>query len=157
MLNSTKCYKNNSICEEFKDYNCVQFLQDSVVVIEENRRKIIFKNKNKECLARVKIDGGLINTSDEKKTDYMLIRCDHDIVYLIELKGGHADEAYKQILNTIKLIKGKIKNATINARIITSKTKTPNIITTEKRRLMEICKQNGGCVIVRTREYTEDL
>lgn len=157
MTNSQKCYGDDSVCKNFEDSDYVKISRAPSVAIEENGKKIIFINKNKECLAHIKVDGGLINTSDEKKVDDILIRCNFNILYIIELKGGHVDRAYQQVLNTMRLIKEKISGAIINVRIIVSRTKTPDLCTSAKRKIQDLCRKNNGNMIIKTRKHEEHL
>lgn len=134
----------------------VEFLCRELIPVEENGKKYTLENTGKECIARIKVDKGLLNTASEKKADYLLIRCEHDIAYFVELKGCDVAKACEQILSTINLLQNIVGSAQgINARIVCSRVPIPDLRTSHYRRLENHCKEKNGTLLVRTKQYSE--
>ena len=115
----------------------------SVIVLKEKgeRRKYQANNNSHEQVIVYRIDGGVIRKDSELKCDYALLT-ESNTLYLVELKGADYDHAVRQILNTIKLLKPDVK--TLNARVVLSKVKTPNILSTDEKQLTRILRQRKG-------------
>lgn len=134
----------------------VEFLRDRLIPVEEKAKKYTLDNTEEECIAKIKVDGGLYPSHSEKKADYLLIRCEHDIAYFVELKGGDVAKACKQILSTIDLLQNIVGSAqSINARIVCSRVPTPDLRSSHYRRLENHCKEKNGTLLVRTKQYSE--
>ena len=119
-------------------------------------KKYTLDNTEEECIAKIKVDKGLLNTASGKKADYLLIRCEHDIAYFVELKGCDVAKACEQILSTIDLLQNIVGSAqSINARIVCSRVSTPDIRSSPYIRLEKHCKTKNGTLLVRTRQYSE--
>jgi len=61
-----------------------------------------FEIVSKEEFTKIKIDGGLITSSQIEKCDFGFIRHTNGDFYFVELKGKDIDKAYNQLINTIK-------------------------------------------------------
>lgn len=134
----------------------VEFLCHERIPVEENGKKYTLENTEKECIARIKVDGGLYPSNSEKKADYLIIRCEHDIAYFVELKGSDINKACEQILSTIDLLQDIVGSAQgINARIVCSRVPTPDLRSSHYRRLENHCKKKNGTLLVRTKQYSE--
>ena len=134
----------------------VEFLRDKFIPVEEKGKKYTLDNTQEECIAKKKVDKGLLNTASEKKADYLLIRCEHDIAYFVELKGCDVSKACKQILSTITLLQNIVGNAQIlNARIVCSRVSTPDIRSSHYINLKNHCKTKNGTLLVKTKQYHE--
>ena len=134
----------------------VEFLRDRLIPVEEKAKKYTLDNTEEECIAKIKVDKGLLNTASGKKADYLLIRCEHDIAYFVELKGCDVAKACEQILSTIDLLQNIVGSAqSINARIVCSRVSTPDIRSTPYIRLEKKKKKKNGTLLVRTRQYSE--
>lgn len=91
------------------DYgNCATQTTNKIITAEENKRKLTIKNPSKKVVSKIKVDGCLVVDSG-KRCDYMFEIIDNptsdkicSVIYL-ELKGGHTEEAYKQLVATIDL------------------------------------------------------
>lgn len=151
------CPQANSICSHKDLINKLHtiFTRNQKIPVEENGKRYYINNLNHECIAKVKIDGGLISSSENSKADYMVIRCDHNIIYIIELKGSDVKKACSQILSTLKILTTLIGTASIHARIICSRVPAPALRSSEHVVLDKYCKKMNGRLDIKVREYTE--
>lgn len=91
--------------------NCVEDLDHSLIKLEENRRKAIFRNPNRVPYRKGKIDGCLVK-AESKKPDYFI--SGEGKTVLVELKGCDVAHACKQLLEAVEhkkikpYLKGKI-------------------------------------------------
>ena len=76
-----------------------QKTRNSKYVSEENNRKHIAVNMDKDDIYHIKIDGVVIakRITGTKRVDYLLLDETKKTAYLIELKGCHVEEAFKQL------------------------------------------------------------
>lgn len=139
----------------FSDSEHTSFLRNKKIIVEENKKKYIANNIKQECIAKVRVDGGLISNQDIGKSDYILIRCEHDIVYIIELKGCDVAKACEQILSTIAYLSFSLRGCTIHGRIICSRAPTPALRSSHYTKLERQCRENGGQLIVKTNQFEE--
>lgn len=150
-------YEKNNLCQFFKDKNYAEINRNPIVPVKENKSAINFFNKNKDCIAKIHIDGGLIKSSEKKKADYMVINCDKKTSYIIELKGCDLVKACSQILSTVNEIKHYIDGSVINARIILTRVISPSLNSSEQKKLQKFCKDKGGTLIIRSALHEEDI
>jgi hypothetical protein len=87
-------------CREFED-------ERTLIVCEEKQTKIIFRNDNKETVAKIRIDGCVITGSAVKKCDYLLLCTKIKKAIFVELKGNKVMTAIEQLSATLdnKIIK----------------------------------------------------
>lgn len=132
------------------------------VALKEKResREYYLHNKSEQEIVIYKIDGGLIDNDKVIKCDYG-IYTERDILYLIELKGCNYLHALEQILNTIDILlkKPNICVKQLNARIVLSRNRTPNILATQEKKLSSLLKReygNGG-LLKQTRRLEDTI
>lgn len=117
------------------------------VVLKEKRESSEYRlhNKAQQDLVVYKIDGGLIKTNNQQRCDYG-IYTEQDVLYLIELKGGDYSHALEQISSSIDILlkKPDINVKQLNARIVLSKCRTPDILTTQEKKLNNLLKNKYG-------------
>lgn len=156
-VSTSSCPPEYGICSNVIFLNSADtaFLQTKKIVVEENRRKYTANNVNEECVARVKVDGGIIKDSLISRSDYMLIRCEKNIVYLIELKGGDVAKACEQIIATAGYFSSILQGATLHARVICSRAPTPALRSSQYARLERHCRSHNGNLIVRVNQFEE--
>ena len=80
--------------------NCLIETYKNVIVCEENKRKILFFNKNNKKVIKIIIDNCQIENG---------LRCDFLVIFnnlqnFIELKGNDISHAFKQLERTINLL-----------------------------------------------------
>ena len=149
--------KKINLCHFFEDKNYAEITINSIISINENKSSIKFFNKNKECVAKIHIDGGLIKSSEKKKADYMVINCDKKISYIIELKGCDLVKACSQILSTYNEIERYINGSVVNARIILTRVISPSLNSSEQKKLQKLCKDKGGTLLIKSVLFEEDI
>lgn len=74
--------------------NCIETVRHSSVKVEEQKRKAIFSNPNKNPYQKGRIDGCLV--SEGIRADYFVSGEGKSV--LVELKGCNIDHACKQLL-----------------------------------------------------------
>lgn len=132
------------------------------VVLKEKResREYHLRNDSEQELVVYKIDGGIIEDNNLQKCDFG-IYTEHDILYLIELKGADFNHALEQIQSTISLLldKRNIGVNQLNVRIVLSKYRNPDILSTEEKKLNRMLrtKFGNGTIKKKTRIMEESL
>lgn len=120
-------------------------------------RKYMGFNPKGLHLSVYRIDGGIIKSATAGKCDFA-IYTESDVLYVIELKGQDYLHALEQLISTITLLITKdLLPPVINARIVLSKVRVPNTLTTQQKKLMHLVKQYGGDFQKASREMQEDL
>lgn len=118
-----------------------------VVPVREQKEKRTYRmyNPYEKELVVYQIDGGIITDNEVKKCDFG-IYTETDCLYLIELKGADLGTALEQINKTIELlIKSKrIVITKLNVRIVLSKARIPDYLSTEEKRLKLLLKKSYG-------------
>ena len=135
----------------YKAYHDNEYIQShdtrNHVVLKEKResREYRLHNNTGQEFVVYKIDDGLITNNEQQKCDYG-IYTEKDVLYLIELKGGDYIHALEQIISTINILL-KAPNVLVNqlnARIVLSKTRTPDILSTQEKKLNILLKTKYG-------------
>ena len=108
--------------------NCSKTSNKPVIVFEERKSKITFKNTSRKRVTEV--DVACLRLSG-KSCDGLLIEGDRllaNFEHFVELKGNHVKTAIKQIEETIKKISSDPKK--LKKRAYISSTKSPKMDTT---------------------------
>lgn len=117
------------------------------VVLKEKResREYRLHNNTQQELIVYIIDGGLISNNEQQKCDYG-VYTENDILYLVELKGGDYIHALEQIFSTINIliVNPNISVKQLNARVVLSKARTPDILSTQEKKLNILLKTKYG-------------
>lgn len=152
-LSAPSCNDRNS------QSRCIQSYDDrSKVKCEEIGKTYILENTAKRNVARVHIDGGVIDSQDCMKCDYGLfinpIAENAGIAILVELKGKDTKHALNQLISTLQL--SPFKNLSevyshIYGRIVCTGN-VPNIQSTDEFLDAKECFASMGGN-VRMREY----
>ena len=129
-----------SLDEKHKEYEDNR----KIIVVRDKGEKSEYRGNNdsEKLVAKYRVDGGLIE--DGKKCDYLLLDKNGSIAYFIELKGSDLIKAIEQIESTIPQIKGDIAEYKINARIVLTKQRTPDLIDSKMRNFEGKIKKMGG-------------
>ena len=121
--------------------------RNEVVLMEPKQRKSRYKliNENNIEIVVYRVDGGIITSQEESKCDFA-IYTDNKLLILVELKGGDYKHALEQLLNTIKLLlaKPEVKVRQLNARVVLSRMRVPNIQISEEKQLVKLLKTKYG-------------
>lgn len=129
-----------SLDEKYKEYEDNR----KIVVARDKGEKSEYRgnNNSEKLVAKYRVDGGLIK--DGAKCDYLLLDKNESRAYFIELKGSDLIKAIEQIESTIPQIKGDIPEYKINARIVLTKQRTPDLIDSKMRNFDGKIKKMGG-------------
>lgn len=128
------------------------------VTVQENGRKYILHNSQQKHLTVYKIDGGLIKDKNETKCDFG-IYVEDNWLFLVELKGGDYEHALRQIENTIRLlvVQPNIAVGKLNARVVLSKARVPDTLTTKEKKLKKLLNKYHGTLDKKSQAMTENL
>ena len=121
--------------------------------------KYVCKNNKRKKVTIYKIDGGIIKSQTVNKCDFALYNNNDDVIYFVELKGSDYDQAIEQIGSTISdlIISNNIKINIINARIVLTKVRTPEINTTKEMKLRLLLNRYKGTLIKKTNLMTDQI
>jgi len=153
--------KPDFVCQHFKDnyIDCSNCDERKKVVVEEKRRKFTLENPSETHICRIKIDGGIIQDQDIRKCDYLVLVCENEAAYFVELKGRHFSRAVEQLTNTIKyFVENYNCGATaIFARAVLTSSPTAKAIKAapEVRKLKQLVKRYGGDFVYGTEQLEE--
>jgi hypothetical protein len=81
-------------CRGFED-------QRTLIVCEENKTKITFRNTSRVTVARIRIDGCIITDNAVKKCEYLLLCAEIKKAIFVELKGNKVATAIEQLSATL--------------------------------------------------------
>lgn len=84
------------------DNACVQITSDKNIKFEENRRKIVFTNRDARSYKKVQVDGCAIVQGE--RCDNLLTSADENEERFVELKGTDVLHAIHQLERTIQMI-----------------------------------------------------
>ncbi|MDR2345558.1 MAG: hypothetical protein LBE18_05780 [Planctomycetaceae bacterium] len=128
----------------------IDYLKQSVIVCRENKSTYKYNNKSQYCVAKIKVDGGLLPNKEIKKCDWLLVNWDNGVSYFIELKGRDFRKAIEQIESSINRLLSdlsKLKVTVVNVRIVTTKTYPNFKQNNEYIKLNKQVKKTGGTFI----------
>ena len=111
---------------------------------KENRTYRLLNNSGKEIVV-YKIDSGIINNDKVVKCDNGIYTEDN-LLILVELKGADLDHALSQINSTINILlkQPNIKVKKLNARIVLSKVRVPDMLSTKEKQLKQLLRKSYG-------------
>jgi hypothetical protein len=143
-------------CNSFPENKCREFSDKrKIIIVEENKRKFVGRNNTHKLFSNFRVDGCLIKKG--RKCDYLLLDCDENKAYFIELKGKDLLSAIEQIEHSIDVLIGRLGNCTINARIVLTRVNTPDLRSSKYIKLERKLKKLNGNILKKTRILEEDL
>lgn len=107
--------------------NCLCYCDvRSIAKMQENGKKYCLHNENREKIAVFHVDGGMLDSNEIIKCDYLMI-VENKVAVFVELKGTNLAHAFKQILNSVEELEDDLLEYALCARIVTSsRTNVPN-------------------------------
>ena len=128
-------------CKVFKNHCNFHHEQRPIVTCKDKGSKVkyIYKNKDSNYLSIYRVDGGLIDNG--AKCDYLLLNCEKQQSYFIELKGSDLSHAIDQIDRSINILKNDLSGFAFFARIVLTRVNTTDLIDPKLIRLER--KVNG--------------
>jgi hypothetical protein len=138
------------ICYEF------QHEQRAVVTCSDKgkKTKYIYENQSRDFLSKYKVDGCLI-VDDNARCDYLLLNCNKNQSYFIEIKGSDIIRAIEQIDRSIDLLKEKLTDFSVFARIVLTRINTIDLRDAKYLRLEKKIKNMNGDLLYKSRELKE--
>lgn len=151
----------NSACNPF-DTKCLEF-QDSrpSISLKDKRGKSVYwaKNDDRKKLVCLRVDGCLIDSSQVKKCDYLLLVCPEKSAHFIELKGTDMKTAIQQLTNSVHRLADKLQQNgfdVINAKLVLKS--TPKVVpATEWLRLKDEMKRYNGDAYRKNNPFNDTL
>jgi hypothetical protein len=147
---------------EFNQYTENQNdLKRHIIVCQENKSTYRYINNAGKTVAKIRVDGGLINEKTIEKCDWLLVNWDDGLSYFIELKGSDVRKAIVQIQTTINELSPSLSALNVtakNVRIVPTRDSYPDISRgTEYKRLKKQVNQTGGTIIIKSRELIDSV
>jgi len=87
-----------SFCEAGSKNECIEEIDHSNVLVQENGRKVNFQNPDRKQYRRIKVDGCLV--SQETIADWIVTEIGEASV-IVELKGADVKKACAQLFATV--------------------------------------------------------
>jgi hypothetical protein len=145
-------------CQHFKEHHpiCSDCSRNSIINAEERKSKYSLINPQRREVCKVRVDNCVIAT-DSKQCDYLFLSCETFIAYFIELKGKNLSHAIDQLDQSIDHLLNNIGEFTINARVVLSKTQTPDIRTIKYKKFKAKIGKLKGTFIHKNRLLVETL
>ena len=136
-------------CQHFKENhpNCTECNRNPIINAAENRSKYSLLNPKRREVCKIRVDGCVITQVDGKQCDYLFLACDTSIVFFVELKGSDLSHAIDQINQSIDLLAANLGGSAINARVVLSKTQTPDLRTPKYKKFKQKIHGLGGTFI----------
>jgi hypothetical protein len=97
---------------------CETTTERSIIVLKENRSRLVIKNSQNEKIRKVWVDGCVI--TEGQRCDFLLIGSNNS-EYFVELKGCDVEHAIKQLETTINLLGAKIKSVQRHSIVISTR------------------------------------
>jgi hypothetical protein len=111
-------------------------------------------NEAEKDFSLYRIDKDAI-VKEQRRCDYLLVRCEDKHCFFIELKGHHLLDAIDQIGATIEALKYQLSDHVLNARIVLTKTNSPDLNHAKYIRLDKMLKSQGGTIIQKSKLLVE--
>ncbi len=135
--------------ERIREHDSTECGRHNVFVVNDKESEYRLKNPANKEICRTEIDNCYINQG--KRCDCLLVACEAQNAYFVELKGSDFRHAIKQIDETVNRIGGDLDGFGLFARVVLTKSPTPHlrnipdVLKFEKR-----LKQRGGDLKMKT-------
>lgn len=146
-------------CEEFCDNRTKIVLKD-----KKGKSQFLVNNPNRYNVCYLLIDGCLIESQEEEKTDFLLLKCpkkeedETSIAYFVELKGSNLVKAVRQINNSLNILLPKLEECSIiNGRIVTTRVDKIDLGHTDYKALMKRLKKLNGTLEQKSIQMEENI
>lgn len=115
---------------------CNNFFRESECTVCDRRKNIVLRdtgnpqeyriiNKKAKEVCTIQVDGCLIKEGE--RCDYLLLSCEDQLAFFVELKGHDLPKSITQINSSITKLENEIQEFKIYARIVLNRTPTPAI------------------------------
>jgi hypothetical protein len=144
-------------CAKVENHKCASCNTNKIITAQEKGRIYRLNNPSGKKFCKVQIDGCYIDSKQGKRCDYLIIDCERNGFYFVELKGKDLLTAVEQIDQTISYFEGEL-NGTVYARIVLTKVSVPNIENNPKiLKLRRRLKQLSGNLTQKSRQLEETI
>ena len=125
---------------------------ESKPTVSENKVSYTINNINRQTTFKFIVDGGLIDSVDQEKCDYLMMFPDCVKAFFIELKGQGWEKAVSQLVNTVRILYPAMSNYTPHLRAVVGRSapKT-NYNPLMKRRKDILSRYSGATLEVKSR------
>lgn len=158
---------NTPVSERHEVYDA--YHDDSYILSHDCRKVVSLTDKGEDRVYRLindvkrelvvmRVDGGIFNDSSNSKCDFGIYTQDRMLI-LVELKGAGYSHAVDQIDKTINemIAKQRLHLGKLHARVVLSKTRVPNTLTSKEMALKRKLMPYGGTLAKGTRLIEERL
>ncbi|NUN99354.1 MAG: hypothetical protein HUU01_01925 [Saprospiraceae bacterium] len=116
-------------CQYFRENHsdCCECSQNQIINASENKSKYSLRNPQRREVCKIHLDGCASMETTGKQCDYLFLSCDTNRAFFIELKGCDLLHAIDQLDQSIDRHKQSVEGFAINARVVLSRTQTPDI------------------------------
>lgn len=146
-------------CEKFYDNRVKIVLKD-----KKGKSQFLVNNPNRYNVCCLLIDGCLIESQEEEKTDFLLLKCCEkednktSTAYFVELKGSNLIKAVRQINNSLNILLPKLEDfSIINGRIITTRVDKIDLLHTDYKALQQRLKKLNGSLEQKSIQMEENI
>jgi len=130
---------------------CTTTTNGPVVVCEERGRKMIFRNRARSNVQKIRVDGCVL--CQTKACDFLVIGGSSE-EHFIELKGRNVEHALEQLAATIPILR-KSSDTTVYAWVISSE--SPSTQSRFQIQKVRFIKALRAKLTIRTNQATHDL
>jgi len=138
--------------------NCFEFTNQVIKIVSccdaKSSTRYIYENISSDVLSKYWIDGCLID-DDNSRCDFLLLNCNKEISYFIELKGSDLIKAIEQIDRSIDILHKDFITYSVEARVVLTRVNTTDLKSTKLVRLENKLKNLKGKLIKQTRQLVE--
>jgi len=132
------------VCDPFfTQYPCAECDCRKIITVKDegNKPTFIARNSAEKLCCKIRVDGCLIVEGD--KCDFLVLNCVDRNAFFIELKGSHLSKACSQIYHAVEQLRSRLKDFKIYGRVVLNKVRTPDINSTEEKKLEKMLKQHN--------------
>ncbi len=136
-------------CQYFRENHpgCTVCSQHPIINAAEQKSKYSLMNPQRREVCKIRVDGCVFTQADGIKCDYLFLSCDTATAFFIELKGSDLSHAIDQINQSIDQLVGNMSGTAINARVVLSKTQTPDLRTPKYKKFKQKIHGLGGTFV----------
>jgi hypothetical protein len=134
------------MCNDFfRESECQEFCDNKKTIVVRdsgNKQEYRVTNKNGKEICKIRVDGCLIK--DGERCDYLILVCENQSAFFVELKGHDLKKAISQIDSSLTKLISEIKEFKIYARIVLNRNPTPDINSSVEIKLRKRLKKHNG-------------
>lgn len=146
-------------CEKCNPFDrCFEFCHEQRPLIlcadKKSSTRYVYENRKSDHVTKYRVDGELI-TDNGAKCDFLLLNCEQEKAFFIELKGSDLIRAIEQIDRTIDLLKDTLGGFAFHARIVLTRVNTTDLLNSKYLKLKKKVERFNGDLEKKSRQMTE--